>query len=292
MHLAPTTLHLLIIAAVAVAAHLVALGIRRLGRSLLKRRRSASESKVATLTGFATSSLIFVVYFAAIGFALQELGVSLTTYMASASVIGLAVSFGSQGIVQDVIQGVSLVVSDLLDVGDLVEIGGKVGIVQDVQMRFTVLVNFAGAYVYIPNRSITSVINYRAGAARAFLDVGLPASPDTWEEAEAAVSALAEAAYVQFPGILLLAPKSNGRLEGGGRTWLRLKFRIWPGQGAVLEQNLAAAARLAMKALDPDYADWMVVVHYRAEPPRESGSEPLPRPALLLGSEGSSTGHY
>lgn len=102
-----------LILAVAVGAHLVALAIRWLGRRTLS-SRLGSEAKVQTVTGFVTSSLIFVIYFAAVGFIFRELGISLSTYLASASVIGLAVSFGSQGLVQDVITGLTLVFSDLL----------------------------------------------------------------------------------------------------------------------------------------------------------------------------------
>lgn len=157
----------------------MALTARWLARRAL-RSRIGSDTKVATITGFASSSLIFAAYFGAIGFALHEMGVSLTTYLASASVIGLAVSFGSQGVVQDVITGLTVVFSDLLDVGDMVDIGGQVGIVERVHMRFTVLINFAGARVYIPNRSIANVINYQQGFIRAFLDVRLPGDRALW----------------------------------------------------------------------------------------------------------------
>ena len=118
----PSTVRLLLILGAAVGSHLVALLARWLSRRAL-RSRIGSEAKIGTMTGFATSSFIFAVYFGAVGFALHELGVSLATYLASASVIGLAVSFGSQGVVQDVITGLTVVFSDLLDVGDMVDIG-------------------------------------------------------------------------------------------------------------------------------------------------------------------------
>ena len=106
------------IIAVAVGAHLTTVVIRGASRHLLL-HRIRSETKVLTVTGFAASVIVFSIYFAACGFLLSELGISLTTYLASASVIGLAVSFGSQGIVQDVITGLTVVFSDLLDVGDM-----------------------------------------------------------------------------------------------------------------------------------------------------------------------------
>ena len=270
-----------LILAIAVGAHLIALAIRWLGRRTLS-SRLGSETKVQTVTGFVTSSLIFVIYFAAVGFILRELGISLSTYLASASVIGLAVSFGSQGLVQDVITGLTLVFSDLLDVGDMVEIGGQIGIVQAVHMRFTALVNFSGALVHIPNRSITNVISYPKGYVRAFLDVRLPADRRRWDALEAKVAQIAEAAHEQFPGILLLPPTMEPKREtSGGQAHLRVKFRIWPGQGAIIEQAVKSSIVQSLKILDDGYADWMVTVHYRAEPPGSEGDKRLPRPSAI-----------
>jgi small-conductance mechanosensitive channel len=58
--------------------------------------------------------------FFAVGFILREFGVSLTAYLAAASVVGLAIGFGSQSVIQDVIAGLTFIFSKLIDVGDLV----------------------------------------------------------------------------------------------------------------------------------------------------------------------------
>jgi small conductance mechanosensitive channel len=276
-----STARLLLILGVAIGSHLIALSARWLSRAALG-SRIGSTTKLLTITGFATSSLIFGVYFAAIGFVLHELGVSLTTYLASASVIGLAVSFGSQGVVQDVITGITVVFSDLLDVGDMVDISGQIGIVERVHMRFTVLINFSGARVYIPNRSIANVINYPQGFVRAFLDIRLPDDQARWAETETRVSELTHAAYQQFPGILFLPPHFEGRHEtSAGGAYLRFKFRLWPGQGTLLEQTVKPTIVAALKKIDDGYSDWMVTVHYRAEPPGDDHSKRLPRPSAL-----------
>jgi small conductance mechanosensitive channel len=272
-------LRLALIAAVALLAHLATLLIRATSQRFL-RSRLHSEAKARTVTGFVTSSVVFAIYFGAVGFALSELGVPLTTYIASASVIGLAVSFGSQGVVQDVITGLTVVFSDLLDVGDMVDIGGQVGIVEKVGMRFTVLVNFAGAQVFVPNRNISNVINYPKGYIRAYLDARVPRDPGVVAEAERRLRELGLAAHDQYPGILLLPPSYEGRVETrDGSAFLRTKFRIWPGQGGVLEGPVKAAILQALKALDDSYADWMVSIHYRSEPKGREPERGLPRTA-------------
>jgi small conductance mechanosensitive channel len=270
---------LLLIAVVTGGAHALALALPRIARRSA-RSRFGSEAKAQTLTSFVTSLLVFAVYFAAIGFVLGELGVSLTTYLASASVIGLAVSFGSQGIVQDVITGLTVVFSDLLDVGDLVEIGGQVGIVERVGIRFTVLVNFNGARVFVPNRTVANVINHPRGYTRSYVDVRLPEDETCWPEAEARVDAIARGAHAQYPGTLLVAPTVEGRFEAdGGWSYLRVKFRIWPGQGALLDQAVKPAICRAMRSLQPAVADWRVSVHHRAE--SRNPQRRLPRPFAI-----------
>jgi len=243
-----------------------------------------SEAKAHTITSFGSSLVVFGIYFGAVGFVLSELGVSLATYLASASVIGLAVSFGSQGVVQDLITGLTVVFSDLIDVGDMVELGGQVGIVESIGMRFTVLVNFSGARVFVPNRSIMNVINYPKGYIRAYIDVRLPGDPSNHDGAEAQLREIAQATYEQYPGILLLPPTISGPHETrDGYGYVRIKFRIWPGQGSLLENAVKQAIANSMRRVDPEYADWMVTVYYRAESQREGRRNDLPRPSVLRG---------
>jgi small conductance mechanosensitive channel len=270
---------LILIAVVALVAHFTTLLIRA-GSERVLRSRLHSEAKARTITVFATSSIVFLIYFGAVGFILSEVGVPLTTYLASASVIGLAVSFGSQGLVQDVITGLTVVFSDLLDVGDMVDIGGQVGIVEKVGMRFTVLVNFSGARVFVPNRGVANVINYPNGYIRAYVDARVPQDPAAATEADARLRALGLAAHEQFPGILLRPPTFEGRIDmRDGASFFRTKFRIWPGQGAVIEGPVKSAMLDVLKGLDDRYADWMVAVHYRSEPREDASGPRLPRPA-------------
>jgi small-conductance mechanosensitive channel len=148
-----------VIASLVVAVHMLVLLIRRASRTLLHTDRVRRYRKLRSVATLATSIMMFLLYFVMVGLILREFGVSLTAYLASASVIGLAIGFGSQGVVQDVVTGLTFVFSDLVDVGDLVEISGQTGIVRGISMRFIELQNALGASVFIPNRTINNVIN-------------------------------------------------------------------------------------------------------------------------------------
>ena len=257
----------LVILALAVAAHLVVRLLNRIGAGFTAFGADRSGlSKSRTVASIIISTTVFTIYFAAVGVTLAEFGVSITAYLASASVIGLAVGFGSQGIVQDVVTGVTVVFSDLFDIGDLVEISGQVGIVSAVGMRFTVLATPLGASVYIPNRTIANVINYPSGYVRCVVDVTLPADVTLAAAAERAVETVAQSAYEQFPGIHRRPPGAEGRLAtSSGKAYLRYKFRIWPGRGGPLETVFKQELLVALKGIDPEYADWMVAIGYEVE---------------------------
>ncbi|MEE4361193.1 MAG: mechanosensitive ion channel domain-containing protein [Pseudomonadales bacterium] len=146
----------------ALEGHGVALLLRRVGRSAAQ-TRGRMTPKVNSVLGLGISAAVFSIYFGASGFVLTELGVPLAAYLASASVLGLAVAFGSQSVVQDVVTGLTLIFADLLAVGDMVAIGGQSGRVEVVGPRVTTLRNPQGALVHVPNRSVTNVIAYPSG---------------------------------------------------------------------------------------------------------------------------------
>ncbi len=229
--------------------------------------------KFATVTSLVVSAVTFVIYFGAVGFILHELfpRLDLKAYLATASVVGLAVAFGLQGLIQDIVIGLTLVFTDAFDVGDMIELSGsgvsaQVGRVERIGLRFTVLTNFQGQRVYVPNRNIVLVSQFKTGVIRAYVDVQIPdgLSAETVQEA---VDRTAHGFRSQHRAALLTEHEVFGVLEaeGGGWKYLRLRFRVWPGQGSLVETVFRQRVLAAMRALDPDYPDWMVSVTYRVQ---------------------------
>jgi small-conductance mechanosensitive channel len=255
-----------IILAFAAGAHLMVIIVRRLSGRLMTSLPRTSFAKIRSVTSLLTSMIIFVLYFGALGLVLREFGFSLTAYLASASVMGLAIGFGSQGLVQDVVTGLTLIFSDLIDIDDMVEISGQTGIVQAIGMRFVVLKNHLAAEVFIPNRTITNVINYRRGYVRCLVDVRLSSQENVASQMVTKTADIITAAYDQFPGLFITEPSVEGRIKTRtDKEFARFKFRIWPGRGAVLETALKQEIFQSLKTLNPDYADWMVTVSYEVE---------------------------
>ena len=220
--------------------------------------------KLVTLLSLGASTATFVIWFVAIGLILRRLGIDPTAYFATATVIGLAVGFGSQGLVQDVVIGLTLIFTDAVDVGDMVEVSGQVGRVERVGLRFTTLTNFLGQTVFIPNRNIAVVGRFRRDVVRAYMDVQLPAAAS--DDTAGRLHGLARGLRSQHPTAIVSEPELVGirEAEEGGWRFVRLKFRLWPGQQVLIEPGFRQRVVAFMKTVDPDYADWMVTVTLRA----------------------------
>lgn len=250
----------------ALLIHLLVILLRSASRLALQRGTNRRYRKLRSIVTLATSVTVFSLYFFAIGMILREFGVSLTAYLASASVVGLAVGFGSQGVVQDVVTGLTFIFSDLVDVGDLVEISGQTGVVRGISMRFVELQNALGASVFIPNRTINNVINYPRGYVRCIVDVTLRGESGTRDAMADQALTLMRAVHEQFPGILITEPSNEGRIVlASGKEILRLKFRIWPNRGQPIEASYVQEAAAELRKLDPDYQNWMIAVAYEVE---------------------------
>jgi small conductance mechanosensitive channel len=271
----PLVLRVAGIVGVAALAQLAVRGLRALGEWVLARQRGPGATprdllarhhpRVASLTSLAVSGLTFLIYFMAVGLVLHEFHVSLTAYLATASVVGLAVGFGLQGLVQDVVIGITLIFSDAFNVGDVVEISGQVGRVEAVGLRFTTLINLHGQRVFVPNRSIGTVARFRRGTIRAYVDVQIPAGADE-AAVRAAVERVALGMRAQHHAVLVADPEVIGLAEAGPGGWryVRVKLRLWPGQGALLDTTLRQRLLAALREFDPACQEWMITIAYRA----------------------------
>ena len=230
------------------------------GPQVLLRRRP----KYASLMTLALSGLTFLIYFAGFGLILETMRIPLTAYLASASVVGLAIGFGSQGLVQDVVIGLTLIFSDALNIGDIAEIGGHTGRVDVIGLRFTTLVTMLEQRVQVPNRNIAQIVRYRNGEVRVVADVQIPAESDD-AAVRRVIEPITRGMFAQYRGIVLVAPQLLASPAADPVSWryLRVEFRLWPGQLALIETVFKPRALAALRTLDQAYADWMVTVTYR-----------------------------
>ncbi|MBI4474211.1 MAG: mechanosensitive ion channel family protein [Acidobacteria bacterium] len=104
----------------------------------------------------------------------SELGFNIAPILASAGIVGLAVGFGAQSLVKDVISGFFILLEDQYGVGDVIKTGDLSGVVERMTLRATVLRNLEGQVHVIPNGNIHTVTVMTKEWARAVLDVTVP----------------------------------------------------------------------------------------------------------------------
>ena len=104
---------------------------------------------------------------------LDALGISIAPLLATAGVAGLAIGFGAQSLVKDYFTGLFLLIEDQIRQGDVVEVAGKAGVVEEVTLRYVRLRDGDGFVHFVPNGEIKLVTNRTRGFARAVIDVGV-----------------------------------------------------------------------------------------------------------------------
>ena len=117
--------------------------------------------------------VLIVISFIALLMILGELGIQLGPLLATAGIGALAVGFGAQSLVKDVISGFFIILENQYRIGDAIEVAGVSGLVESVSLRRTVLRDLEGKVHTIPNGEIKIVSNLSKEWARSVLDVGI-----------------------------------------------------------------------------------------------------------------------
>jgi small conductance mechanosensitive channel len=140
---------------------------------------SDREKRAQTLGRTLRSTVNVLIWAIAAMLVLRDLGVDLAPILAGAGIIGLAMGFGAQTLVKDVISGFFLLLEDQYRVNDEVSIAGARGAVEHIGLRTTVLRDAEGRVHIVPNGAVSVVTNHTRGWARALLDVNVAYKEDT-----------------------------------------------------------------------------------------------------------------
>jgi small conductance mechanosensitive channel len=139
----------------------------------------------------------------------SELGFDIGPILASAGILGLAVGFGAQSLVKDVISGFFILLEDQFGVGDVIRVGEHSGTVEQMSLRATVLRNLEGQVHVIPNGSIQTVTVLTKEWARAVVDVTV-AYKESLDEVFQTLGRVGERLYNDWPDRLMERPAILG----------------------------------------------------------------------------------
>jgi len=248
----------LILVAATVLSRLAARWIAKSVRSLHLRApllgaSARAEQRATTICDVLSSAARVVIWAIAVLIVFDLLDINLAPLLAGAGIAGIALGFGAQSVVKDVISGLFILIEDQYGVGDVVDLGDTVGTVEEVNLRVTRLRSVDGEVWFVPNGEVRKVGNASLGWNRAVVDVPLPITgglASTIERVRGEVKALC--AEDRWRDVVDGEPEVWGveALTADTAT-VRISVRTQPQQQAALAR--AMRERLAGLVLRPKY---------------------------------------
>mgnify|MGYP002760927230 FL=1 len=239
------------------------------------------RQRAVTLGTLLQSTAGYVVWAVAGIMVLSEVGLDIGALIATAGIAGLAVGFGAQTLVKDVIGGIFLLFDDILHVGDLVTIDGHTGTIEEIGVRLIKLRKFDGELVMIPAGEVRTFGNKSVQWARAIVPVGL-----SYEQDVDAILPVMErvanewvAAHEEI--VLDETPQVQGLMDfGDSSVTARVVVRVTPGEQYAAERELRQRLKRAFdaKGIEIPFPQRTMHVARREAPARTPGAGDAPDP--------------
>lgn len=223
---------ILVLAIGYVAIRFVRLGLRQLERVMIvasdkKDQESGTASKrAATLTGILRTIALSAIWAIIIIESLQLVGLDIAPILAGAGILGLAVGFGAQNLVRDLISGFFIILEDQVRLGDVAVINGTGGAVETITFRTISLRDFSGVVHIFPNGGITTLSNMTKDWSAFVLDMGVAYREDTDRVVEVMRAAGEELRQDQQLGALIVEPIEIVGVENFADSAVTIRARI------------------------------------------------------------------
>ncbi|WP_174734657.1 mechanosensitive ion channel family protein [Mesobacillus harenae] len=204
-----------------------------------------TERRETTMAKLLENVLTYVVYFIAIIMILSALTINVQAMLAGAGIVGLAVGFGAQNLVRDVITGFFIIFEDQFSVGDYVRIGQFEGTVDEIGLRTTKIKSFTGELHILPNGSIIEVTNFSLHNSVAILDIGIAYEGDI-NYAEKVLSELLEMMPEKYEELASVPELLGVQNFGASEVVLRIVAETVPMKHWYIGRMLRKEVKLAL----------------------------------------------
>jgi small conductance mechanosensitive channel len=182
------------------------------------------KNRSQTLSAILTSVTGVILLFIALFMVLSETPVNIAPLLASAGVLGIAIGFGAQSLIKDLLSGLFVLLEDQYNKGDVVKVAGIAGLVVEVNLRRTILRDLDGIVHSIPNGQITTASNYTRDWARVNLDISVGYGEDL-ERVTGVINRVGkELAEDEYFGPLIKKPPQTLRVNKFGDSGIDIKI--------------------------------------------------------------------
>ena len=163
-----------------VLQYLLQLAIKRFEKSFEQQgiAPSEKEKRAKTLSGIINTTIGIAIYTVAAIMVISECGIAIGPLLAGAGIAGIAVGFGAQSLVKDIISGFFIRLENQIRIGDVVNIAGVAGLVEAINLRTTRLRDLEGKVHIIPNGLIEVATNFTREWSRALVEIGVAYKED------------------------------------------------------------------------------------------------------------------
>ncbi|WP_152658102.1 mechanosensitive ion channel family protein [Oceanobacillus sp. CFH 90083] len=218
-------------------------------KAQVKRKMSAGRTK--TLQSLAVSTYSYILIFITLVIVLGIFNINAAGLIAGAGVVGLAIGFGAQGLVSDIVTGFFLLLEKQVDVGDYVTVAGYDGIVEEVGLRTLHIRSFDGTLNYVPNREVSSLSNHTRGNMQALVDIVIPYS-DNIDEAVSIIQTVCDDIKAKNPKIMEGPDVLGVQTFGSAEITLRVIAKTEAMEQWGVERELRKAIKEALDAKQDD----------------------------------------
>lgn len=200
------------------------------------------QRRVDTMRVLVNNVVQYMIYFLAILMILQLLGIDLRPVLVSAGVLGLAVGFGAQSLVRDIITGFFIIFEDQFAVGDVVTINNLTGTVQEIGLRITKVRSWTGEVHIFPNGTINQVTNFSLQNTLAVVDVSV-AYEENLSEVETVLKEVLTLAKKEFEDIVAEPQILGVHAFGPSEVIMRVTAECKPNTHHAINRSLRAMIR-------------------------------------------------
>lgn len=200
------------------------------------------QRRVDTMRVLVNNVTQYTIYFLALLMVLQQMGIDLRPVLVSAGVLGLAVGFGAQSLVRDVITGFFIIFEDQFAVGDFVTINNMTGTVQEIGLRITRIRSWTGEVFIFPNGTINQVTNFSLANTLAVVDVSVAYEEDL-KQVESILKDIMTQVKTELPDVVADPQILGVQALGPSEVVMRITAECKPNTHHGVSRNMRAMIR-------------------------------------------------
>jgi small-conductance mechanosensitive channel len=203
-----------------------------------------SNTRLQTLASLSSSFIGYIVFFVAVVAVLDQFGINATGLIASAGIIGLAIGFGAQGLVSDIVTGFFILMEDQVNVDDHITVNGFSGVVEQTGLRVLKIRDLNGDLHFIPNRELKSLTNHSKGTSNTIVDIKINYKHGkNVSEQLAAIQAKLNQLNEETPQIIQGPAVLDVHTPNKADNYIRIIAKTEPNQGKSIAKTLEEHAK-------------------------------------------------